>query len=111
MAEGRGKHGHNLSGPEHPRWNEGQMLSSHGYVKVRVGTWHPLADPNGYAYEHLLVWTSAGYPKPDAGRVLHHRNGDKTDNRLENLELIGRGEHLTLRHGVVRTPSGQFARE
>lgn len=47
-------------GPDHPRWQDGKIISSHGYVKVRVGSEHPLADPNGYAYEHLLVWVSAG---------------------------------------------------
>ena len=69
------------------------MLSSHGYVKVRVGREHPLADPNGYAYEHLLVWVAAGRSRPGHGELLHHRNEDKTDNRIENLELVTRAQH------------------
>lgn len=66
---------------------------SSGYVKLRVGKGHPLADPNGYAYEHLVVWASAGNPRPQRGEVLHHRNEDKTDNRIENLHLMTRAEH------------------
>ena len=81
------------SGPFHPSWSEEKIISSHGYVKIRVGESHPLADPNGYAYEHLLVWVSAGRPRPPVGWVIHHENEFKTDNRLENLELKPNDAH------------------
>lgn len=84
------------SGASHYRWNDGRMLSSQGYVKVRVGRGHPLADANGYAYEHLLVWVAAGNPKPPSGWLLHHENENKADNRLTNLALITKAEHNRL---------------
>lgn len=68
------------------------MIASNGYVKIRVGRGHPLADPNGYAYEHTLIWVSSGKPRPGRGQVLKHRNDVKTDSRIENLELLTRGE-------------------
>lgn len=77
----------------HGRWNRGEMISSHGYKKVRVGVSHPLADPNGYAYEHLLVWVSAGRQRPGKNMVLTFVNGCRSDTRLINLELITRAEH------------------
>lgn len=83
------------------RWNEGKMVATSGHVKVRVGKEHPLADPNGYAYEHLLVWVSAGRPRPPRGWLLHHKNEVKSDNRLDNLELITRAEHNRL-HNAQR---------
>lgn len=89
----RGKHSNHRRGFNHPRWNAGQIGSEHGYIKVRVGKGHPLADPNGYAYEHLIVWVSAGNLLPRAGEVLHHKDEDKTNNRIENLELKTRQEH------------------
>lgn len=85
--------GNHKSGSSHHRWNDHRIVSSHGYIKVRVGADHPLADPNGYAYEHLLVWVSAGNPRPPKGWVLHHRDEDRQNNRLRNLELLRRSQH------------------
>lgn len=79
------------------------LMDSHGYVKVRVGAGHPLADPNGYAYEHLVVWVAAGRARPGPDEILHHANGDKTDNRLENLELLSRAEHGLEHHPSALT--------
>lgn len=104
----RGK-GKKATGREHYRWNKGRMLSEHGYVKVRVGVEHPLSDPNGYAYEHLLVWCSAGNQRPADGEALHHKNEDKTDNRYDNLALMQRGDHNALHIAERgRRSNGQF---
>lgn len=100
LPDGRGK-GRKASGSAHPRWNSEKIISSHGYVKVRVGINHPLADKNGYAYEHLVVWQQAGRQIPEAGQIIHHRNEDKTDNRLSNLELLTRREHAGEHHKMV----------
>ena len=93
VPDGRGRHGCHAAGADHGKWNEGRMISSHGYVKIRVGVEHPLADANGYAYEHLLVWVAAGRALPKAGELLHHDNEDKQDNRLGNLVLKTNASH------------------
>lgn len=89
------------SSVRHPRWNGGRLRTVHGYVKLRVGRSHPLADPNGYAYEHLVIWVSAGNPRPGPGMILHHKDGNKTDNRLQNLELLSRTEHAKQHHAML----------
>jgi hypothetical protein len=89
----RGKHGKHIKGPAHPRWSEEKMIADNGYVKIRVGKTHPLADPHGYAYEHEVVWASAGLPMPGPGELIHHGNEVKTDNRIENLEIKPRVAH------------------
>lgn len=81
------------SGKRNPNWRGGRSISSHGYVLIRVGVEHPLADPNGYAYEHLVVWVSAGRQRPPKGWLLHHANEVKSDNRLSNLELKRKTKH------------------
>jgi len=71
-------------------------------VKVRVGIEHPLADKNGYAYEHLIVWVSSGNHTPKENETIHHRSGDKTDNRLINLMLTDKGAHSRI-HNAERS--------
>jgi HNH endonuclease len=49
---------------------------------------------------HRIVWMLAHGPIPKDS-VIHHRNGDGRDNRLENLELLTRAEHRRL-HTLTR---------
>jgi hypothetical protein len=66
-------------------------LMPSGYVRVfRRG--HPLANRDGYVLEHRLVLYEAGVEIPP-GHQVHHVNGDKTDNRLENLEVLTESDH------------------
>lgn len=44
---------------------------------------------------HRVVWTMEKGKIPK-GWDIHHRNHDKTDNRIENLELYTKSEHAKL---------------
>lgn len=81
------------------------MFSPHGYVKIRVGKAHPLADPNGYCYEHRLVIAAAYGIDAIRGNIVHHKNDNKTDNRIENLEIIKREKHNSI-HNLRRGRDG-----
>jgi hypothetical protein len=67
-------------GANHPRWNGGRRIGSHGYVLVLVG-------PKTYELEHRLVMANHLERPLTSNESVHHLNGDKTDNRIENLEL------------------------
>jgi hypothetical protein len=45
--------------------------------------------------EHRYVWMQANGPIPK-GMVIHHKNEDTHDNRLENLEMMTLKEHTSL---------------
>lgn len=72
-------------------WKGGRTISTRGYVLVMVEDgdaigW-PMASTIGYVMEHRLVMgRHLGRPlSPE--ETVHHINGDKLDNRLDNLEL------------------------
>jgi hypothetical protein len=80
-----------------------------GYIRVYVPG-HPAANSDGYALEHRYVAHEAGWTIP-AGSHVHHKNGIKDDNRLENLEVLKASEHHR-QHiaaaGVVTNQYGTF---
>jgi hypothetical protein len=74
-------------GPRNGSWNGGRTIDADGYVLIR-SLEHPSANSAGYVREHrLVVEESLGrYLLPT--EVVHHKNGNTGDNRLENLELL-----------------------
>lgn len=64
----------------------GQYESSEGYVYVKHPG-HPNANSQGYVAAHRLV-VGAALGRPLAkDETVHHKNGIRNDNRIENLEL------------------------
>lgn len=79
-------------------WKGGRSIASNGYVLIRVGAEHHLADVRGYAYEHRMVAEQKIGRRLLSGEQVHHINGDKTDNRPENLEVVLNLAHHRVRH-------------
>jgi hypothetical protein len=78
-------------GMDSPTYKNGQWVGPDGYVRILVADDDPMIAvriPSGrYALEHRLVMSRhLGRPLTKDERV-HHKNGVKDDNRIENLEV------------------------
>lgn len=64
-----------------------RTIDAHGYVLVRAPEGHPKARHYGNILEHRLVMEQhlGRYLRDDEN--VHHKNADRKDNRIENLEL------------------------
>lgn len=80
---------------------QGRHVGALGYMVVQAGADHPLADSTGRVYEHRFVAWNAGL-LTDPALVVHHINGDKQDNRLENLEVLSRSSHIKEHQAELR---------
>ena len=76
-------------GDKHGSWKGGRHEDK-GYIFITIEHDHPFASMRNsgcYVLEHRLVMAQYLGRTLTNNETVHHRNGDKSDNRIENLEL------------------------
>ncbi len=84
-----------LVGALNSHWKGGRRKTDNGYITVSCPT-RPNCHKDGTLYEHQIVMEEYIGRYLKKGEVVHHINGDKTDNRIENLMLLTNSDHVKL---------------
>lgn len=77
-----------ISGGNHHNW-KGIQTTPPGYIIIYIGggEYIPL--------QRLLMEWKLGRKLND-DELVHHLNGNKQDNRIENLQIVSRAQHIKI---------------
>ena len=78
-------------GEQNFHWGGGRRKIGAGYILRWISPddfFYPMGDINGYVMEHRLVMAESLNRRLLPWEVVHHKNGKRDDNRLENLKLL-----------------------
>lgn len=78
-------------------------MHAQGYVLI-----YDESMPQHVKLEHRSVMEKIVGRQLGPDELVHHKNGDKKDNRPENLEIIDRATHCSLHHKGLPKPKRRF---
>jgi len=102
-CSGEKNHQYGLKGDKNSSWKSDRRISFYGYILIRKLN-HPFANCDDFVFEHRLVAekfllnetnsieiNNKRYLRPDY--VVHHIDFDRQNNNINNLIVMGKGEH------------------
>lgn len=76
-------------GDQHRNWQGGKYINDRGYLMISIGQ-------GKYGYAHRIEMEKYLGRELKKEEIVHHINGDRLDNRIENLEIMTLGNHSRL---------------
>jgi hypothetical protein len=80
-------------GNKNPNWKGGRFVDGDGYILIYIEN-HPYSRGN-FILEHRFIMEQHIGRYLTKDEVVHHINGIKDDNRIENLELMTNSSHVS----------------
>ena len=81
-------------GLANPRYRHDNVSSIRGYKAVRPPAWYTGYVSRGFVREHILLMCEKfGWTELPKGYEVHHKDGDKLNNSLDNLVVLTKSEH------------------
>jgi hypothetical protein len=87
-----------VSGERNCNWRGGKCIHTDGYITILTKNRYKNGKKK-YILEHRLVMQEYIGRKLNNKEVVHHINGIKSDNRIENLKLFSSVSEHTKHHG------------
>ena len=81
-------------GKDSPNWKGGREITKAGYIRIWISR-------DERIMEHRMVMEKHVGRKLNRNEVVHHINGNNSDNRLSNLQLTTFGEDIR-QHNLAR---------
>jgi len=79
----------------------GFIEDDHGYIEIYEPT-HKNTQSNGWIKEHRWIMSEIMGRPLKSNEVVHHINGFKKDNRIQNLELLDVGTHDRINYRYIK---------
>lgn len=92
MYDGESNPNYGNKGRKNPLFKTGRRTTHYGYIIVYKPD-HPNSREDGYIFEHRLVMSEHLNRPLKEWEIVHHKDEDKQNNKIENLEIMTLSQH------------------